>query len=211
MSDDGATDADAEPDDGDPDADAEPESESEPERPLGERVAEHDEALGAEVRTLREERDALAADLEETEADLEEFEEQLKRTQADFQNYKKRAEKRREQVEKRATEELVERLLDVRDNLARALDAGDGGEDITGGVEATLREFDRVLDEEGVERIEPDPGAEVDPERHEVMMRVDSDTPEDTVAELYRPGYEMGEKVLRPAQVTVSEAEAEAE
>ena len=62
-----------------------------------------------------------------------------------------------------------------------------------------------MLGEENLATIEPEPGSEVDPQRHEVMMRVESDHPEDTVAEVFRPGYEMGEKVLRPAQITVSE------
>ena len=143
-------------------------------------------------------------DLRERAAEVEELEAQLKRKQADFQNYKKRAKQRQEEQEARATEDLVTRLLEVRDNLSRALDQ-DEEVDIRPGVESTLEEFDRVLDDENVDPIDPAPGDAVDPQRHEVMLRVDSDEPSDTVAEVYRPGYEMGEKVLRPAQVTVSE------
>ena len=55
------------------------------------------------------------------------------------------------------------------------------------------------------ERIAPDPGDEVDPQRHEVLMRVASDQPADAVAEVHRPGYEMGGKVIRTAQVLVSD------
>lgn len=62
-----------------------------------------------------------------------------------------------------------------------------------------------MLDGEGVEPIEPDPGTETDPNRHEVLLRVESDQPEGTVADLHRPGYEMAGKVLRTAQVTVSD------
>jgi molecular chaperone GrpE len=102
----------------------------------------------------------------------------------------------------------VERLLDVRDNLQRALDQDDDA-DIRGGVESTLRQFDQELEREEVGRIEPAPGDETDPQRHEVLMRVASDQPEDAVADVHRPGYEMGGKVLRPAQVTVSEGPAD--
>ncbi|MFB6074459.1 MAG: nucleotide exchange factor GrpE [Haloarculaceae archaeon] len=189
---------------------------------LVERVAETEpEDLAREIAGLRVEIDALEAELEEREAELEErdsdiedLESKLKRTQADFQNYKKRMEKRREEERQRATEDLIERLLDVRDNLARALDQEEGT-DIRGGVESTLQQFDDELARENVERVEPGPGADVDPHRHEVLVRVASDQPEGTVADVHRPGYEMAGKVIRTAQVTVSEgpeaADGEAE
>ena len=92
----------------------------------------------------------------------------------------------------------------MRDNLARALEQ-DGDANIREGVEKTLEELDRVLADEGVDRIEPEPGEQPDPERHEVLMRVESDRPAGVIDELYRPGYEMGDRVVRTAQVTVSE------
>jgi molecular chaperone GrpE len=162
------------------------------------------EELARELAELRSERDALAADVEGAEARIEELESKLKRKQADFQNFKKRQERRREEEKRRATEELVERLLDVRDNLQRALDQ-DEDVDIRDGVESTLRGFDDVLEREDVAAIEPDPGDDVDPERHEVLTTVDSDQESGTVADCYRPGYEMAGKVIRAAQVTVSE------
>jgi molecular chaperone GrpE len=175
------------------------------------RVAAADEELAAEVGDLAEraadlEADltAAAAELEEREDRIEELESNLKRTKADFQNYKKRTEKRKEQIKERATEDLVERLIDVRDNLVRALEQ-DANADIRDGVEATLSTFDRVLEEENVEAIHPEPGAEVDPRVHEVVMRVESGQPEGRVESVYRPGYRMAGKVLQAAQVTVSE------
>ena len=160
--------------------------------------------LADEIRRLRERAADAERRIEERDEQIDELESTVKRTQADFQNYKQRTERQQEELRERATEDLVERLLDVRDNLSRAL-SQDADADIRPGVESTLEEFDRILDEENVTAIEPDAGDAVDPQRHEVMLRVDSDQPEDTIAELYRPGYEMGEKVLRPAQITVSE------
>ena len=106
-----------------------------------------------------------------------------------------------------AEEDLVERLLDVRDNLVRALDQEEEGadaEDVRSGVETTLAQFDRVLEGENVDVVDPEPGEEVDPHTHEVLMRVDSDQPEGTIDAVHRPGYVMAEKVLQTAQVTVS-------
>ncbi|WP_227376120.1 nucleotide exchange factor GrpE [Haladaptatus halobius] len=167
------------------------------------RVAVADESLAADV----EER-LVAAESErrELEAEVDDLRTRLKRKQADFQNYKKRAKKRQERLEKRATEDLVQRLIDVRDNLRRAVEEEhENVESLREGVELTLKELDRVFEDENVTEIRPDPGEEVDPQRHEVMLRVESDHPEDTIAEVYQPGYEMAEKVLQSAQVTVSD------
>ncbi|WP_136718180.1 nucleotide exchange factor GrpE [Halorientalis salina] len=172
---------------------------------LVERVTNADaEQVATEVAALRTKVASLETQLETSEAEKEDLESRLKRTQADFQNYKKRMKKRREEEKERATEDLVERLLDVRDNLVRALDQ-DEDADIRDGIEATLRQFDEELERENVTEVTPDPGDAVDPQRHEVLLRVESDQPEGTVAEVHRPGYEMGEKVIRTAQVTVSE------
>ncbi|WP_433627828.1 nucleotide exchange factor GrpE [Halomicrococcus sp. NG-SE-24] len=197
-------------------ADAESETEQSVEDVLGPtstslvaKVAVEDEGLAVD---LEEHLADLERRREEAEAEAEEFESKLKRKQADFQNYKKRAKKRQEQLEERATEDLVERLLDVHENLKRAVeDDHENVESLREGVELTLKELNRVLDEENVTEIEPDPGEDVDPQRHEVMMRVDSDHPEDTIADVYRPGYEMADKVLQSAQVTVSDGEGDEE
>lgn len=170
------------------------------------RVAEYDDELAAEVRDLESRLTHLESELEAREERVEELESKLTRKQADFQNYKKRAKKKQEQVKERATEDFVERVVTVRDNLVRALDQ-DEDADIRPGVESTLEEFDRILESENVEVIHPEPGAAVDPQRHEVMMRVDSDQPEGTVADVFQPGYEMADKVIRAAQITVSDGE----
>lgn len=189
-------------------AEGEP-SETEPEASENGDGTEPDED-GAALEALRDERDELTARVEELEAERDELESRLKRTAADFENYKKRQAKRRAQQEAEATEALVTRLIDVRDNLARALEQDtDDADQVLEGVTLTLNELDRVLDAEGVAQIDPDPGDPVDPERHEVMLRVDSDQPADHIADVYQPGYEMGEKVIRSAQVTVSDDEEE--
>ncbi len=202
---DAETDADEEPrsSEGGDDASAEPEQPGE-----GDELdasGEPDEREGDDGRI-----ETLETEVEEREERIEELESRLKRTQADFQNYKKRAKKRQERMEEQATEGLIERLLDVRDNLKRALEEeSDDVEALRDGVKMTLSEFDRVLDAEGVREIQPDAGEEVDPQRHEVMMRVESDRPEGAIDEVFTPGYEMGERVLRPAQVTVSDGSNE--
>ncbi len=182
-----------------------PASEADVDEDLVERVERTDaEDTARLVATLRQRVDTLESQLGDRAEKVDDLESRLKRKQADFQNYKKRQKERLAEEKQRATEDLVERLVDVRDNLSRALDQ-DGDADIRDGVETTLRQFDEQLERENVERLEPEPGAAVDPERHEALATIESDQPEDTIAELHRPGYEMAGKVIRPAQVLVSD------
>ncbi|WP_435317695.1 nucleotide exchange factor GrpE [Haloarchaeobius sp. TZWSO28] len=200
-----------------PETDAETVGETQVGDDLVDRITALDEELGSEVETiiqrafelkdeaetLRETVDELEAERDELREEREDLKQRLVRKQADFKNYKERSKKKQEQIKERATEDLVERVVPVRDNLVRALDQ-DEGADIRDGIQATLREFDRVLEDENVEEVSPEPGTEVDPQRHEVMVRVDSDKPDGSIVDVYRPGYEMGGKVIQTAQVTVS-------
>jgi molecular chaperone GrpE len=170
-------------------------------------VAEHDEALAREVAALEAELAETREELLETEEEVEELTSKLARVKADFSNYKQRAKRKQEEIRERASEGLVERIAPVRNDLLRALDQEEGS-DLRPGVESTLEKFDEVLAEEGVEPIDPDPGDEVDPSRHQVMLRVESDRPEGTVHEVYEPGYEMGDRVVSEAKVTVSADES---
>jgi molecular chaperone GrpE len=174
---------------------------------LAGQVAEYDAALGAAVEDLEARIENLEAELAEEEARADDLESRLKRKQADFQNYKKRAERKQEEIKERATEDFVARLVPVRDDLVRAVEQDDDV-DIRDGVESTLASLDRVLESENVAAIEPEAGDEVDPVRHEVMMKVESDLPEGVIVDVYRPGYEMAGSVLQEAQVTVSDGSA---
>ena len=170
---------------------------------LVDRIIDSDETLTEPATELRSRIEALENEVAEKNNEIDELTEKLSRARADFKNYKKRTKQQQEEMKARATEELVERLTDVRDNLVRALDQGDDA-DIRPGVESTLESFDRALEDENVAFISPAAGDEVDPERHEVMQRVDSDQPAGTIVDIYQEGYEMADKVLQPARVTVS-------
>ena len=169
------------------------EEEEEEEEIVEDRPAEE---LEAEIERLEAELDAKADEIDT-------LTDKLQRSRADFQNYKKRMEDKQAEMEARATEDLVSRFTTIRGNLVRALDQ-DEDADIRPGIQSTLDEFDAILQAENVEIISPDPGDAVDPQRHEVMMRVEGDQPEGTVVDVYQDGYEMAGKVLQEAQVTVS-------
>jgi molecular chaperone GrpE len=210
MSDDDAVDVES-PDDADAttaNGTAEATAESDESAALAAAVAEHDEALAREVAALEAELAETREALRERDEEIDELTSKLARVRADFSNYKERAKRKQEDIRERASEALVERLAPVRNDLLRALDQ-DEGSDLRPGVESTLEKFDDVLAEEGVEAIDPEPGEEVDPARHQVMLRVDSDRPEGSIHEVYEPGYEMGDRVLSEAKVTVSTGDGE--
>jgi len=170
---------------------------------LVDRLTDGDATPTEPAAELRSRIETLEDAVAEKNNEIDELTEKLSRARADFKNYKKRTKQQQAEMKARATEELVEQLTDVRDNLVRALDQDDDA-DIRPGVESTLESFDRVLEDENVAFISPATGDEVDPERHEVMQRVDSDQPAGTIVDIYQAGYEMADTVLRPARVTVS-------
>jgi len=166
--------------------------------------AEETEGLRRRLEQQEARVEELRDELESREDRVEELESRVKRVQADFKNYKRRSDEKVERAAERATESVVEDFLGVRDDLERALDAEGSVKELREGIEMTLGTFDEVLSKHGVERV---PVEEFDPEKHQAMMRVDSeDHEEGEIVDVYEPGYEIDGSVVRPAKVTVAEA-----
>ena len=129
------------------------------------------------------------------------------RLAADFDNYRRRAEDRLGQRWDLAQADLVARLLDPLDDLLRvtALESESASvEVIVEGVEMVERKFLQVLEEAGVEIVDP-LGEPFDPNTMEAMMRVppESDDLEDTVERVFQRGYALRGQLVRPARVSV--------
>ena len=110
----------------------------------------------------------------------------------------------------RSRREILADLLDVVDNLDRAIDAAGKAaspDALLQGVEMVRRQFLSKLDSLGVKRIESE-GTRFDPLRHEAVSTVPAPTPEDDgrVVGIIRHGYTIGDDVLRPASVAVAKA-----
>jgi molecular chaperone GrpE len=131
------------------------------------------------------------------------------RTQADFQNYKRRMEQERERLVNDANADLLRRVLPVLDDLERALAhvPGELAEDgWVHGVQLIGQKLNAVLEQEGLRRIGTE-GELFDPHVHEaVAYEEHPEYGEGQVAGVYRPGYQLHERVLRAAQVTVARA-----
>ena len=152
--------------------------------------------------------EALKKELEEKKKEAEEYLTRLKYLQADFDNYQKMVEKKREESAKSATEGLVKQLLDVYENLERALENGANGEKeaLLEGVEMTFQQLKDVLEKEGLEPSKA-LGARFDPFLHEAVLREErEDCDEDTVLEEYQRGYMLNKKVIRCSKVKVKVA-----
>jgi molecular chaperone GrpE len=149
-------------------------------------------------RTL-EERVALL------ESERDEAVDHLKRVAADFDNYRKRAARDQESLVARAHERLVKELLPVLDNLERALDAGERHEEskLAEGVALVARELRSALEREGLLEIDTD--GKFDPHVHEALLTQPSEAEEGEVIEVLQKGYRLGDRVLRPARVVISQ------
>jgi molecular chaperone GrpE len=149
-------------------------------------------------------------DLEERlvqEQKAQEYLRQLKYLQADFENYRKRTERKLNELTVRCNEKLVAELLCVIDDLERALDSGKETEDASAllkGVEMIHKNLTRMLEREGLERIDA-VGKIFDPKFHEIVVKIPrNDCEEGLVLEEVRKGFVFKGRVLRPCMVNVS-------
>lgn len=131
----------------------------------------------------------------------------LRRTQADFINYRRRISQ--EQTEGRlvAQSELLSRLLPIFDDLGRAVEATPA-ELATNpwvqGLFLIIRRLSALLDQLGVKQIGA-AGEPFDPRWHEaITTEMRTDVPEGTILRVIQPGYLLGDRVVRPAQVSVA-------
>lgn len=127
------------------------------------------------------------------------------RLQADMDNYRKRQVRRADDAVAVERERLLRLMLPVADNLTRALNQdGQVDEVLRQGVELTRRELMRLLEAEGVTRLEA-VGQTFTPELHEAVATVMTEAEAaGTVVEEVESGYKLGERLLRPARVVVS-------
>lgn len=171
-------------------------AEQEKEEPVLEEAVESNppEPAGEE-----EESSALKQLTEEKQA----VEDRLLRLSAEFDNYRKRTQREKDGTYQLAVANTVAQFLGVLDNLERALDASDGT-DFAKGVEMTLNQFKKVLEDIGIETINP-VGEPFDPNVCNAVAHVESeDFAENTVSAVFQKGYKLGDRILRPAMVQVA-------
>lgn len=123
---------------------------------------------------------------------------------AEFDNLKKRSAKEREGLYNSIIGDIISSLLPVIDNLEKATEAATKDEEYKKGIELVLKQFKDVLTANGVKEIEA-VGQPFDPELHEAVSMVqDENLGEKIVAQEYRKGYMIGNKVIRHSMVVVA-------
>jgi molecular chaperone GrpE len=144
----------------------------------------------------------LEAQLEQAKAEAAENLDRWQRTFAEFDNYRKRTEKEMADFRKFANSGLVTELLNVVDDLGRALEsAPDTESPLAVGVKAVRGNLVKILEAQGVSEVPTDKG--FDPNMHEALMVVDGEE-DDKIAQVYQKGYMMNGRVLRFAKVVVT-------
>jgi molecular chaperone GrpE len=158
-------------------------------------------------RDLEQEVESLSEELERVSQELDETKDKFLRGLADFDNYRKRVAREREQLVRCANEELIKRMLEVVDNLERALAAASESEDFDGfrkGVGLIYEHLKEVLTKEGLCPIAC-LGETFDPNFHEAVMAIEKEGEEsEKVIEEIQKGYTLDGRVIRPSKVVVS-------
>jgi molecular chaperone GrpE len=147
----------------------------------------------------------LQEQLKQKDQELAEQKGDFLREKADLENFRKRLIKDKEDAVQFANERLLKDLVQIDDNLTRALDAPNASlESLREGVEMIQKQFTSFLKNQKVEPVEA-MGKPFDPSLHEVMTQLESEEhDENTVMQEYSKGYTLNGRILRSAKVVIS-------
>ncbi len=188
---------------------------AEEQKPVEENQDELDQADGAaeqQVEDTMEELDPVAALQEEVAA----LKDQLLRARAETENVRRRADRDKQDASAYAVTGFARDMLNVSDNLRRALDSmpddvADEMKAFVEGVEMTERELLNTMERYGIKKVEPEVGDKFDHKFHQAMFEVPTtDYAPGSVMQVVATGYVIKDRLLRPAMVGVAKGEAKA-
>ena len=145
--------------------------------------------------------DELAAVTQERD----EYLDALQRLKAEFDNYRKRVARDQQELAARAHERLVKELVPTLDDLERALEAVAQHQEaqLEEGVRLVHRSLGDLLAREGLREVET--AGKFDPHTQEALLSQPSEEEEGSVIQVLQKGYKLGDRVLRPARVVISQ------
>jgi len=151
--------------------------------------------------------------VEVLKAEIIDLRDQRLRMAAEMENLRRRTAREIRDAKTYAVSGFARDMLQVSDNLQRALaavpeqadsDTDNGLKTLVEGVELTERAMLSTLESHGVRKLEP-MGQKFDPNYHQAMYEVpNADVPNNTVVDVVQPGYVIGDRMLRPAMVGVA-------
>jgi molecular chaperone GrpE len=159
--------------------------------------------------------DALRQELEAARTQAAEHKDKYLRALAEADNTRRRAELDVAGAHKYAIERLAGEIITVRDSLDLAASVDLDGENRDGlakmqeGIALTLKQLDDVFRKFGIAVLDPR-GEKFDPSRHQAISMVESaEVPANHVLSVFQKGYQLHDRVLRPAMVVVARAPAQ--
>lgn len=151
--------------------------------------------------------DDAASELEDLQLKADEYLDGWQRARAEFANYRKRVERDRQLTYQNAAGSIILKFLPVMDDLERALKnrpEENPGAAWADGIELIYRKFKTAIESEGVTPMDVE-GEMFDPNLHEAVVSTPSDEHESgEIIEVLQRGYQIGDRVLRPAMVRVA-------
>lgn len=151
--------------------------------------------------------EAVEADVSAAEAAVAELTADLQRVHAEYANYRKRVDRDRETARETGVASVLTALLPILDDLGRAREHGE----LEGAFRSVGEALEAAVARVGLESF----GAadeEFDPTRHEALTHNADDAGDGptvtVISAVYQPGYQLGERVLRPARVAVADRPA---
>ena len=152
--------------------------------------------------------EVLEAELQAARLEAVEARQDMLRMQADMENLRKRLVREHEKARRRTLERFMNDLLPVRDSLERGLEAATDPaasvEALKEGKQLIMKMLSKAMSDHGLQTIDPI-GEAFNPEKHEAMTMLPSDQhDENTVIDVLEKGYQLHDRLIRPAKVVVS-------
>ena len=152
--------------------------------------------------------DILETALHAAQLEAVEARQDMLRMQADMDNLRKRLVRENEKARRRTLERFMSDLLPVRDSLERGLEASNDPaanvESLREGKQLIMKMLNKAMGDHGLQVINPE-GEAFNPEQHEAMTMIPSDQhDENTVIDVLEKGYQLHDRLIRPAKVVVS-------
>jgi molecular chaperone GrpE len=144
--------------------------------------------------------------LKQAELAAQEHHDAWLRAKAEADNVRKRAQIDVANAHKYALESFAQELLPVRDSLEAALQSENLTlESLKSGVELTLKQLCSAFEKANIKEINP-LGEALDPHKHQAMNTVESDAAPNSVVSVFQKGYELNDRLVRPALVSVAKS-----
>ena len=147
----------------------------------------------------------LEEQVERLQAELEQMRAQSLLERADLENQRKRMVREIESARRFANERLLADMLPVFDSIEAGLASASEDDPLRAGLEATLRQLQKVTAANGLVEIAPAPGDAFNPDHHQAMSVSEAEgIAPGAVVQVFQKGYVLNERLLRPAMVVVA-------